>query len=148
MRAKAYFQRVRLAERDLKLTRAKIRHFQDVAYSITGGSLDSPVVSHSLGPSRVETAAMGIYDATQALERQAEAFIAVIRDAERVIAQIPQAKYREVLTLRYLAGWTWKSISDELRYQDEKSVYKAHGWALTEAQKILDSGGKHEDRTD
>lgn len=141
MRARDYFRQVRIAERELKMTRAKIRHFQDVAYSITGGSLDSPVVSHSLGPSRVETAAMGIYDATRALERQAEGFIEVIRRAEELIRQIPQEKYREILTLRYLAGWSWRSISDELRYQDEKSVYRAHGWALREAQKILDNGG-------
>ena len=140
MRAKIYFQQVLIAERELKMIRAKIRHYQDIGFSITGGSLDSPVISHSRGPSRVETAAMGIFDATQALETQARAFIAVIRAAEQVISQIPQEKYREILTLKYLAGWSWRSISDELRYQDQKSVFRAHGWALKEAQKILDAG--------
>ena len=100
--------------------------------------MDSPVVSHSRGSSRVEAAAMGIFDATRALQEQEKEFVHLIQQAEKIIASVPQEKYRQILTLRYLAGWTWKSISDELRYEDSKSVFKAHGYALREAQKILD----------
>ena len=138
MRAKAYFQAVLAAERELKLIRAKIRHFEDIGYSITGGSLDAPVVCHSRGASRVEAAAMGIFDATRALEAQANEYLQTIRKAEAVIAKIPQERYREILNYRYLCGWSWRSISDELRYSDEKSVYRAHGYALEAAQEILD----------
>ena len=138
MRAKEYFQSVVHAERELMQIRAKIRHYQDLGYSITGGSLDSPVVSHSRGSSRVESAAMGIFDATKELEAKAREFLAEIKRAEALIAKIPQDRYRQILTLRYMAGWSFRSISDELRYQDEKSVYRAHGYALAEAQKILD----------
>ena len=53
MTAKAYFQAVLAAERELKLIRAKIRHYEDIGFSITGGSLDAPVVCHSRGASRV-----------------------------------------------------------------------------------------------
>lgn len=140
MRAKQYFQNVVHAERELMQIRAKIRHYQDLGYSITGGSMDSPVVSHSRGSSRVEAAAMGIFDATREMEEKAKAFLAEIRQAENLIAQIPQDRYRQILTLRYMAGWSFRSISDELRYRDEKSVYRAHGYALAEAQKILDKG--------
>jgi DNA-directed RNA polymerase specialized sigma24 family protein len=138
MTAKEYFKAVVHAERELMVIRAKIRHYQDIGYSITGGSMDSPVVSHSRGSSRVEAAAMGIFDATAELERQAAEFLTIVRKAEALIARIPQDRYRQILTLRYMAGWSFRSISDELRYQDEKSVYRAHGYALAEAQKILD----------
>ena len=138
MTAKEFFRRVLGAERELMMIRAKIAHFRDVGTSISGGSIDSPVVTHSLGQSRVESAAMGIYDATRELEQQAKEYLAVIRKAESVIRDIPQEKYRQILTLRYLSGWSFRSISDELRYNDPKSVYKAHGWALSEAQKVLD----------
>ena len=65
----------------------------------------------------------------------------IINKARQVIKQVPQDKYRQILTLRYLAGWSFRSISDELKYNDPKSVYKAHGWALTEAQKVLNKKG-------
>ena len=144
MRAKDYFKRVLAAETELKMIRAKIRHYQDIGYSITGGSMDSPVVSHSRGSSRVESAAMGIFDATRALEEQMKEYLSVIREAERIVSQVPQMKYREILTLKYMAGWSFRSISDELHYEDPKSIYKAHGYALSAAQKIIDKiGGDH-----
>ena len=100
--------------------------------------MDSPVVSHSRGSSRVEAAAMGIFDSTQKLEQQVKEYTAVIAKAQRVVSMIPQDKFRQILTLHYLAGWSFSSISDELKYNDRKSVYKAHKYALDEAQKVLD----------
>lgn len=138
MKAKEYFRRVLAAEKELKLIRAKIRHFQEIGFSITGGSMDSPVVSHSRGSSRVETAALGIYDATKALLEQETYYVSLITQAQDLVASVAKERYRQILTLRYLAGWSWKSISDELHYEDPKSVFKAHGYALKEAQKLLD----------
>ena len=138
MKAKDYFTRIRAAERELKLIRAKIRHFQDIGYSITGGSLDSPVVSHSRGSSRVETAAMGIYEATKALLEQEKDYVSLITNAQDLVASVGKERYRQILTLRYMADWSWRSISDELGYHDPKSVYKAHGYALMAAQEIID----------
>ena len=146
MKAKAYFLQVLAAEKELKLIRAKIRHYEDIGLSITGGSMDSPVVSHSRGSSRVEAAAMGIFDATRALEARAEEYVILIRRAEQMVSKIAQERYREILTFRYLCGWSWRSISDELGYKDEKSVYRAHGYALAEAQKIIDKGEEQNEK--
>jgi hypothetical protein len=63
--------------------------------------------------------------------------MAIIARAEQIIRNIPQEKYRMILNYRYLCGWSYKSISDELKYNDPNSVYRAHGWALREAQKII-----------
>ena len=138
MKARDYFRQIRSLERELKLLRARIRHYNDIGLSITGGSMDSPVVSHSRGSSRVETAAIGLYEAKSALEHQVEEYVIRIHEAEQIVASVAKERYRQILTLRYLADWTWKSISDELGYRDPKSVYKAHGYALAAAQEILD----------
>jgi len=138
MNAKEFFRQVKIAERELKLLNAQISHFRDLGLSITGGGMDSPVVSHSRGSSRVETAAMGIFDSTQKLEQQVKEYTSVIAKAQRVVSMIPQDKFRQILTLHYLAGWSFRSISDELKYNDPKSVYKAHKYALDEAQIVLD----------
>ena len=71
------------------------------------------------------------------LEEQIRQYARTIALAEKVISQVPQEKYRQILTLRYLCGWSFRSISDELGYKDPNSVYRSHGWALMEAQKIL-----------
>jgi len=138
MKAKQYFKQIFKAEKELKILRAKIRHYEDIGYSISGGSIDSPVVCHSRGSSRVEAAAMGIFDATKLLEDQVREYLVMIRAAEELISRMPHEKYRNILTLRYLAGWSFRSIADELGYTDPNSIYRAHGWALQEAQRILD----------
>ena len=143
MRAKDFFQRALIAERELKLLNAQISHYRDLGLSITGGSMDSPVVSHSRGSSRVEMAAMGIFDSTRKLEEQVREYTQIINEARQVIRQVPQDKYRQILTFHYLAGWSFRSISDELRYNDPKSIYTAHRWALEEAQKVLDRKGRN-----
>jgi hypothetical protein len=63
--------------------------------------------------------------------------MAIISRAERVIKQIPQEKYRQILEYKYLCGKSFRWISDELDYTDPNSIYRAHGWALKEAQKVL-----------
>lgn len=142
MKAKDFFRQVARAEREMKLLQAQVRHYEDLGFSITGGGMDSPVVSHSRGSSRVEVSAIGIYSTTEELRAKIADFEAVVRHARSVIDQVAQEKYRQILTLRYLAGWSFRSISDELRYNDPNSVYRAHGWALNEAQKILNREGK------
>jgi len=135
MTAKEYFVRVNAAERKIKILVAKLNHFEDLARTITSNT--SALGGHQAGTSRVEQAAVGIVDATTRLRAEIEKYSAIITDAEKLIEQIPQERYRDILTLRYLCNWSFRSISDECHYQDPKSVYRAHGWALIEAQKIL-----------
>jgi len=136
MRAKTFFLDVQHAESELKMLRAKIRHYEDLGISISSGT-GSALGGRQHGSSRVETAAVGIVDATASLRDQIRYYTALIKRAERVIEQVPQEKYRHILTYRYLCGWSFRSISDELGYHDPNSVYRAHGWALSEAQKVL-----------
>ena len=139
MKAKEYFLRVQKAETELRLIRAQIQHYDDLGRSISGRGISGMPMSHSRGSSRVETAAIGIYDATRALEEEAKQYSAIIESARQVISQISQEKYRQILTYRYLCNWSFRSISDEMHYIDQNSVYRAHGWALAEAQKILNN---------
>ena len=144
MKAKAFFEQVSRAAHDLKTVRAKLRRYRDMGYSISGGSMDSPVVSHSRGSSRVEASAIGMYETTREWEETEKRLASVIREAEKVIEQIPQQKFRDLLTYKYICGMSRKSIADELEYKDERSVNRAHGFALREAQKILNKAGDHQ----
>lgn len=132
---------MRIAERELKILQAKARHYEDLGLSITSRT-SATGGSHQRGVSRVENAAIGLVDTMRSLDEQIRQYSRTIALAEKVIAQVPQEKYRQILSFRYLCGWSFRSISDEIGYKDQNSVYRAHGWALIEAQRILEKEGK------
>ena len=127
--------RVKAAEREMKLLNAKKRHYEDMGFSISPKITGMPG-SGQRGASKVEAAAVGMVDVLAELQGQIAKYAAIIHEAENLISRIPQERYRQLLTLRYLAGVSWKSISDEMGYQDRNSVYRAHGYALLEAKKV------------
>lgn len=135
---KAYLCRVAQAEREIRTIRARIRHYEEMGIRSPGNMQNTPV-THSTGSSTTEMAAVGIVDALSALNANLGAYTAIVSDAEKLIARMPQENYRRILTLRYLAGMSFRSISDEMRYTDRNSVYRAHGWALAEFGRILRS---------
>ena len=137
--AKAYLQRVAFAEREIKTLKARIAHYEDLGLSITAFRTDTPVIA-SKGASRVEMAAVGIVDSLGSLDTNLRAYEAIVGDAEKRIRKIPQENYRRLLTLRYLCGMSFRSVSDELRYEDRNSIYRAHGYALLEMWEAM----KHE----
>ena len=126
---------MRIAEKELKVLNAKLRHYEDIGLSLGGAT--GVIGNKRRGTSRVELAAIGAVDVFRDLIDQQKAYMAIIARAEQIIRNIPQEKYRMILNYRYLCGWSYKSISDELKYNDPNSVYRAHGWALREAQKII-----------
>lgn len=135
MTAKQFFRQVQQAESELKVLNAKYRHYEDLGFSMGGAA--GVIGNKQKGTSRVELAACGAVDALRAVDEQRRAYMAVIARAEAIIKSIPQEKYRMILNYRYLCGWSFRSISDELAYNDPNSVYRAHGWALSEAQKVI-----------
>ena len=143
MTAKEFFRQVRHAESELKILNAKLAHYEDLGFSM-GGIAGGTGNAHR-SASRVEMAAVGAVDALRDLEQQKREFLAIIARAEHVIKMVPQERYRQILTYRYLCGWTFRSISDELEYNDPNSVYRAHGWALHEAQVVINAQEKNND---
>ena len=137
MKAKAYFMRANAAERDLKRLEALRDHYESVGKAITSqwGSTGSGGRNNS---SRVEVAAVGIADSELDFMAELARYRAIVNEAENVINRIQQARFRQILTLHYLAGLALADVADRLGYQDKNSVYRAHGWALLEAQKIID----------
>jgi hypothetical protein len=140
MKAKDFFRQVRVAEAELKILNAKISHYEELGFP--RGGIVSGTGNRRKGTSAVELAACSAADALSDLEDQRRRFRAIVGRAEGIIKKIPQERYRQLLSFRYLCGKSFRWISDELDYSDPKSVYRAHGWALREAQKILDTEEK------
>lgn len=140
MTAKEFFRQVRRAERELKIIKAKLEHYEDLGFSL-GGAV-GVIGNKQRGSSRVEMAAIGKVDVLRDLVDQQREYMGIIARAEDIIRQVPQEKYRLILTYMYLLGKSPKWISDELEYNDPNSVYRAKGWALWEAQQIMNKQEK------
>lgn len=136
MTAKEFMVQVQKAEKELLVISAKKRHYLDLMQSI-GAKISGTVVQTSNGASKTETAAIGLYEMTKLLEEKEKEYVELIKKAEELIAKLKQEKFRDILTYKYLCNWSWKSIRDQLDYKDEKSVYRCHGYALRELQKLM-----------
>lgn len=138
MRAKAFFEKTHQAAEELKVLNAKLAYFEEIGISFGGMSMGEGSGNRHKGTSRVEVAACGAADVLSRIQERRQEFLDQIEASERVIEKIPQERFRKLLTYRYLAGKSLKWVSDELDYAGENSIYKAHGYALAEAQKVLD----------
>ena len=141
MTAKEFFRTVRQAESELKVLNAKLEHYEELGFS-SGGIVSGTGNAHR-GTSRVELAACGAVDALRDLYEQRRVYLAIIGRAERIISLVPQEKYRKILSYHYILGKSLRWISDELEYRDPNSVYRAKGWALFAAQKVMDEEEEH-----
>lgn len=145
MKAKDFLNRAREAEADLRRLEALMEHYRTVGTSITSKWDATPRSGRSAG-SRVESAVLGIVEAEEGVYAELEAYRKTVLEAEKMISRIRQGTFRQLLTLHYLAGLSLAETGERLGYRDRNSVYRAHGYALQEAQKILDIGGIGDDR--
>jgi hypothetical protein len=135
MKAKEFMQSVRKAEIELVSLTAKKQHFMDLATSIGVNLTGMP--GKQGGGSRVETGAIGLIDLIGECTDKEREYVKLVKKAEELIAKIPNENFRKVLTLRYIACESWKTVRDKMGYEDEKSVYRCNGFALRELQKAM-----------
>lgn len=137
MRAKEFFMRARHAEADIERLEAMIEHWESVGTGITSKWGYTPPGSGA-NHSKVELAVLGIVAAEEGVLSELEAYRKIVLEAEKVISMISQSRFRQILSLHYLAGLSLAEVGTRLKYQDRNSIYRAHGYALSEAQKIID----------
>ena len=138
MTAREVFQAALDAEKEIRNIQRRKQHYLDMATGMSG--MSETVIRSQSGRSRVEKAALELVDLADRLDREAEQYTAAVKRAEDLIGKLKKPRHREVLELRYLAGHSWRTVADEMDYQDIKSAFRVHGWALLEAQKILNGG--------
>ena len=127
MQAKDYMLRVQKAEQELHRISAKKRHYADLAMSI-GAKMRAVAVSSNDNSSKTETAAIGLAEMQEMLEKKERVYVALVLEAENKIENIQQEKFKDVLTYRYICGESWSTIRDKLGYKDIKSAHRCNGY--------------------
>ena len=136
MDAKTFFREALEAAHEIKDLELQLDHYRDMIGGVSARL--SPIVTAKNNHSRVEDIALNLAEIEGDITDRMFIYTERIKAAGAVVAQLKSYRQRQVLTLRYLCGHSWKTITDEMGYSEPKSVYRMHGWALISAQKILD----------
>ena len=123
------------AQKRIAELQSRREHYLEMATSISGMSENK--IRSTDKRSRVETAALELVDLAAELGDQAAELVGALRAAERLLALLPQGKYRQLLSLRYLEALPWPEIIARMRFSDTDSAYHMHGWALSELRKAV-----------
>ena len=135
MTAKEYLRRIRDAESDLRSAEMDYQRARDDLMNLKAIEYDKDKVSNShIGD---------LSDAIATLERYAERvnakwdeLIVLRTEAEELIGEIADGRYRDVLHRRYLQGESWEYIAIGLGYSF-RQVLRIHGAALVEFAKKM-----------
>ena len=126
---KAELNQAREAERAYRLARDKYIAYQQlliggkpVRYDDTGGT-------HEKDGNSVERAYCCLADYAEEAEKLMQEMIAARQRTEVLIASVPDAVQREVLTRRYIIGQTWEDIAEIMNYS-RRQITRLHGYAL------------------
>ena len=98
--------------------------------------------THPQGSS-VESAVEKLVDSLAVeIDHEIETLVREQKTAERIIRQLPNAKWRDLLSYRYLNGWSWLKVAKAMRY-DKRWVHRLHQNALQASEQVW----KEEDPT-
>lgn len=127
---------VRNTEERVKDLKAQRAHYMDVA-THASAPIGDGIRGGSGGGGRVEAAVLWLTDLDRQIDEATQAYTAAHVRASNLIAQIHGSRARNLLTLRYLCGMSWRMVQREMGYEDENSVFRLHGRALKEIDRIL-----------
>ena len=86
----------------------------------------------------LEETVVKIIDLEREIDRDIDALVNLKREIMRVVNRIESAEYKTILEMRYLQFKKWEQIA-LLMSTDLRWVYRMHGRALNEVQKIINS---------
>lgn len=130
MQPKEYLRQLQRRDARINALIERQRHYYDLATRITPGYRADGGGGKTSGPSfRVADYASKIADLEREIDRRIDEYVDLTREIEAAIDRIPDGRYRDVLRFRYVNGWTWERIADEMGY-DLRWVHRLHGRAL------------------
>lgn len=85
--------------------------------------------------SKVEDCVCQLVDLEREIDQRACEYADTTREVESTIARVADDRYRDILTWRYVNGWSWERVADAMHY-DRTWVWRMHGRALLAIDQI------------
>ena len=137
MTAKEYMEQARYLDMQINSKIEQVRSLNELATRVTTVYSDMPH-SPNRNTSRMEETIAKIIDLESEIDRDIDALVDLKREMMRVVNSIESAEYRTILEMRYLQFKKWEQIALQMS-TDLRWVYRMHGRALNEVQKIINS---------
>ena len=126
------------AEKEIKRLKDRERRYREMAEGL-GGQAAGAGGKGGGARSKLEEAITELVDLEEYIAQRVRELTREIMEVETAVEGVTDKRGREILERKYLHGQQWVQIQTEMGYQDEKSVYRVHGWALKEVEKMLDT---------
>ena len=137
MTTQQYLSQALQLDRRIRAKRVEIEHLRELARSV---SVSPGEYTGGNGPGDpVGRGAAKIADLEAELQADIERYTKLHREISAVIVRVPDSRYVELLTRRYIRGQTWELIADEM-YYSRKRIWELHKLALDEVSRLLNSG--------
>lgn len=127
MTAKEFLRGIRGHNQRIKALMERRQYYYDIAQGT--GSGEPPRIGGGNQSSRVENAVHKLMELEEDLNKEIDRLVDEVRLAERLIDKLEDSRHRDVLKFRYLNGWSWETITDEMGYE-KRYIFKLHGEAL------------------
>lgn len=138
--AKELFERCRRIDQRINGKVEESKRLRTLAYKATACYSDEPR-SGNPAQSRVENGALKLIELEREINADIDALVDSRQKARRIMDDLPDDRYRDILMWRYFSCWNWDKIADGLGYNDRTQVWRLHGRALLEANTIMMNTG-------
>lgn len=131
MTAKEWLMRGWKIDREINALLQAKQSTWDRLTSVTASYAGDPVQAES-DPHKYDC----IIELDANIDRKIDQLVGIKTEIVDGIAQIDDARYRTLLTARYVSYKTWEQIAVELNYS-WRQVHRLHGQALQEMERII-----------
>ena len=136
MNAKEYFSQAKYLDNLINSKIKQVGQLNDLAHKATSTLTGMPHNPNG-GRSTMADAVVKIVDLQMEINADIDRLVDLKRDILETIKAVPNQEYQVILEKRYLCFESWEKIADNMSY-DIRWLYRLHGKALEEAQKIMD----------
>lgn len=137
MTAKEFLSQAHRLDQRINSKLEQVASLRDMTTKITSIMSDDPV-SHTRNVHSMQDIIAKIVDTQDEINKDIDALVDLKRDIMHCIKRINNPEYQTLLELRYLSFKSWSEIALLMDFED-RYVYKVHGCALKEVEKILSS---------
>lgn len=135
MNSKQYLYQAVGLDKRINSKLEQVSMLRDMATKATS-TFQAERVSGTRQRSPMENAVVKIIDLENDIDRDIDKLVDLKLELISFISRLENPTYRLLLELRYLEGKTWEEVAEIMNY-DLRLVYRLHGRALQEAEKLL-----------
>lgn len=130
---KEYFRQLQKIDRRINAKLEQAGRCREMATKATG-RMTATRVSGTTARSAMENAIVRLIDLERDIDSEVDQLVDLRREALALINTLEDPRHRSVMEMRYINGWSWDRISNELNYE-RTWVWRLHGEALQCLQK-------------